>query len=209
MIADYLPELLLALSIQATGILSPGPSVALILGIAASQGRAPALITAVGVGTGSIVLALATVIGITALFAQMAELMTLVRYIGAAYLLWLAWGAFRKALNPPPLKIEAVAGRSARKLALTGFLLQITNPKAILFWLAIASVANIGGAPVEVSALLVLGAFVNSVAGHSLWALVLSAPPIRRGYLGARRPVEAVLGSFFAFAAYKIATERG
>ncbi|MDQ2632147.1 MAG: hypothetical protein M3Y78_00235 [Pseudomonadota bacterium] len=56
-IAEYLPQLLLAWSIQAMGILSPGPSVALILGVATSRGRLPSVVTALGVSCGSIVLA--------------------------------------------------------------------------------------------------------------------------------------------------------
>ena len=43
--ADYLPQLFLAWSIQTMGVLSPGPSVALIIGVATGQGRLPSLVT--------------------------------------------------------------------------------------------------------------------------------------------------------------------
>lgn len=205
---EYLPQLLLAWSIQLTGVLSPGPSVALILGVATAQGRAPAVVTAFGIGCASIVLSLATVIGIAAIFAQMADLMTLVRLIGATYLAWLAYGAFRKAVSPPPLCVTEVPPKSLWRLAGTGFALQMSNPKAIFFWLAIAAAGGIGNAPVAIVALFVLGAFANSVGGHVLWALVLSARPVRRAYLSARRPVEIALGTFFAFAAVRLATTR-
>ncbi len=205
---EYLPQLVLAWSIQLTGVLSPGPSVALILGVATAQGRAPALVTALGIGCASIILSLATVIGIAAIFAQMADLMTIVRLIGAAYLAWLACGAFRKAINPPPLSVMAVAPQSLWRTAGTGFALQLSNPKAIFFWLAVASAGGVGDAPVAIIALFVVGAFVNSFGGHGLWALVLSAPPVRRAYTSARRPVEAALGTFFAFAAFRLATTR-
>ncbi|QHQ36238.1 LysE family translocator [Algicella marina] len=205
---EYLPPLLLAWSIQITGVLSPGPSVARILGIATSQGRGPALVTVLGIGTASIVLSLATVLGMAAIFAQVAELMTIVRFIGAAYLLWLAYGAFRKAITPPTLEIGTPARSSTGRLWLAGFLLQVTNPKAILFWLAIAAIGGVGEAPTPVVAVFITGAFVISVAGHGLWALVFSAAPIRRAYLAARRPVETLLGTFYAFAAFKLATAR-
>ena len=71
------------------GVLSPGPSVMLILGVATSQGRAPSLITAFGVACGSIILSTATVLGLTAVLAEMADVMTLIRFAGAAYLAWL------------------------------------------------------------------------------------------------------------------------
>ncbi|MEM8788953.1 MAG: LysE family translocator [Pseudomonadota bacterium] len=205
----HLPQLLLAWSIQLTGVISPGPSVALILGVAAGQGRGPALITALGIGCASIVLSLATVLGLAALFAQAADLMTLVRFIGAGYLAWLAYGAFRKAMAPPALSAARVAPRSAARLALAGFALQVSNPKAIFFWLAVASVGGVGAAPIPVIALFLLGAFINSTVGHGAWALVLSAGPMRRAYARGRAWIEGSLGVFFAVAALRLATSRG
>jgi threonine/homoserine/homoserine lactone efflux protein len=60
--SEYMPQLLLAWSIQAMGVLSPGPSVMLILGVATGKGRLPAVTTAFGVACGSIVLSSATAI---------------------------------------------------------------------------------------------------------------------------------------------------
>ena len=206
--ADYLPQLLLAWSIQLVGVVSPGPSVALILAVATSRGRLPSVTTAFGVACGSIILATATVIGITALLAQVAELMTVLRFVGAGYLLWLAWRAFARAARPTDLHVADVPHRSLWKMGLAGFLLQVTNPKAILFWLAIASLGGIGGAPWPVILLFIAGSFVNSFIGHAGWALLLSSGPIRRGYARARRGVEAALGGFFAFAAFQLAVAR-
>ena len=206
--ADYLPQLFLAWSIQAVGIASPGPSVALILGVATGQGRAPSLITALGVACGSIVLSLATVIGIAAVLAQVAELMTVIRFAGAAYLTWLAFKAFRKAAHPPALDVEAVRRVSAWRTGLAGFLLQITNPKAIMFWLAIAGIGGVGNAPLPVVVLFVAGAFINSFAGHGAYALLLSSGPVRRVYGRIRCWIEGALGCFFLFASFKLATAK-
>lgn len=208
--SEYLPQILLALSIQTMGVLSPGPSVALILGVATSRGRAPALVTAFGVACGSIVLSTATVLGIAVIFAQVAELMTLVRLVGAAYLLWLAYKSFGKAINPPGLRQAGatLAGSTARTLA-AGFLLQVSNPKAILFWLAIASVGGVGNAPPVVVGLFIVGAFLNSFLGHGAYALLLSSAPVRRAYSAGRRWIEGALGTFFLFAGVKLALSRG
>lgn len=207
--AEYLPQLMLVWSIQYMGVLSPGPSVALILAVATSRGRVPSVTTAFGIACGSIILAGATVIGITAIFAQMAELMTAVRLIGAGYLLWLAWNAFARAVRPAELSAVALPDRSLLRTALAGFFLQVSNPKAILFWLAIAALGGAGDAPWPVMVFFVGSAFVNSFIGHSAWALFLSSGPFRRAYLKARRGVEATLGAFFAFAAFNLATARG
>ena len=207
-LAEYLPLLLLAWSIQAMGILSPGPSVALILGVATSRGRLPSVVTAFGVACGSIVLAVATVVGVTAILAQVAELMTVLRFAGAAYLAWLALKAFRNAASTPKLVVDRIGRESAWRTGLAGFVLQISNPKAIMFWLVIASVGGVGEAPLPVVALFVLVAFLNSFLGHGGYALLLSSGPVRSAYVRARRWIEAGLGCFFLFASVKLATAR-
>ncbi|KZY30557.1 threonine transporter [Roseovarius sp. HI0049] len=205
-LVPYLPGFLAAYAILAVGAASPGPAVAMLLGISTVQGRGPALITCCGIATGSMTINLLTMIGIGLLLSQAAWAMNLLRLIGAAYLLWLAWGAFRKALNPPKVSVEAAVAQSAHALFVKGYLLQVTNPKAIAFWLAIAAIGAANGAPLPVIAAFVAGAFAISFAMHAAWALVLSSRPVRAAYAGGRRWIEAGLGSFFTFAAFKLAT---
>lgn len=208
MIAEYLPALLAAWGIQLMGVASPGPSVALLLGVGTAHGPRAALITSMGIGSASIVLSLATVLGLTVILSQVAEAVTLMRILGAAYLAWLAYGAFKRAITLPPLPDPAATRASAGRMAARGFLLQVSNPKAIFFWVAVASLGGLAGAPAPVVAVFVLGAFLNSTLGHAAWGLVFASPPIRRGYVHARRWVEGALGTFFAFASYKLLTTR-
>jgi threonine/homoserine/homoserine lactone efflux protein len=148
------------------------------------------------------------VLGVTLIFSQAAELMQLVRLVGAAYLFWLAWGAFRKAVNPPSLAIAEQRREHPLRVGLSGFLLQITNPKAIFFWLAIAGVGGVGDAPWPIVALFVVGAFVNSFAGHGGYALLLSSAPVRHAYARWRRWIEGGLGCLFVFVGWRLATDR-
>ncbi len=150
----------------------------------------------------------ATVAGVTAILAQVAELMTVLRFAGAAYLAWLAWKAFRNAASTPKLVVERIGRESAWRTGLAGFLLQISNPKAIMFWLAIASIGGVGDAPLPVVALFVAVAFTNSFLGHAGYALLLSSAPVRGAYMRTRRWIEAGLGCFFLFASFKLATAR-
>ncbi|WP_299961932.1 LysE family translocator [uncultured Roseobacter sp.] len=204
--AEYLPQLMLAWSIQFMGVISPGPGIMLILGSATNQGRLTSIVTAFGIACASIVLSTATVLGLAALMAEMADLMTYVWLIGAGYLTWLAYKAFRiAALNPASL-IKVCSASSAWRSGLTGFALQLSNPKAIFFWLAVASVGGVGNAPISVVLIFITGAFVISFAGHGGYALILSSEPIRRGYFRARRWVESGLACFFLFAGFTLAT---
>lgn len=202
----HLPLFLAAYAILVVAASSPGPAVAFLLGVATSQGRGPALVATTGIAFGSVTLNLLTLAGVGLLIANAAWAMQVLRLIGAAYLLWLAYNAFRKAVHPPHLAAVTVTPRGATKHFTAGYLLQVTNPKAIVFWLAIAAVgATEGGTPIVIAAF-VAGAFAISFACHGAWAVLLSSRPFRHGYQAARRWIEAALGGFFTFAAFKLAT---
>ena len=208
-ILPFLPGFAAAYAILLVAASSPGPAVAMLLGIGLGQGRAPALVAATGIATGSVILNLGTLVGIGVILAEAAWAMSAIRLIGAAYLAWLAYGAFRKAASatPPPVAF-AVAPAPAWRHFAAGFALQVTNPKAIVFWLAINAVGATHGGGWGVITLFVAGAWCISFGCHGAWALLLSSAPIRAAYARARRWIEGALGAFFALFAFKLATER-
>ena len=207
-ILPFLPGFGAAYAILFVAASSPGPAVAMLLGIALTNGRGPALVASLGIAFGSVLLNLGTLIGVGLILSQIAWAMTLLKLAGGAYLLWLAWGSLKKAIRPPEVTPLEVAPMQFGRAFLAGFLLQIMNPKAIVFWLAIAAVgATQGGGPLVIAAF-VAGAFLISFACHGGWALLLSSSPIRAGYAAARRWVDATLGAFFIFAGIKLALSR-
>ncbi|MEO0371843.1 MAG: LysE family translocator [Pseudomonadota bacterium] len=207
-LTPFLPGIIAAYSILLVGASSPGPAVAMLLGISTTQGRGPSLIASLGIAFGSMTINVLTLLGVGLLLSEAAWAMTALRIIGATYLLWLAWGAFSKALNPPMVTAARMDPKPALRLFWQGYLLQVTNPKAIAFWLAIASVGAVIGAGPAVTGLYILGAFTISFAAHGAWSLLLATRLVRAAYAGARRWIETALGVFFIFAAYKIATNR-
>lgn len=205
-LAIYSPGFVAAYSILLVGASSPGPAVAMLIGIATSEGRAPALLASLGIALGSITINILTMLGVGLFLSQVAWGSSAMKVAGSAYLLWLAYGSFRKALHPPHIQLAKVSGKTPLKHVLAGYLLQVTNPKAIAFWLAIASIGATKGAGDGIIVLFVAGAFAISFLCHSAWALALSTNPIRMAYASARRWIEATLGVFFFFAASKLAT---
>lgn len=207
MIAEWLPNLLVGWGVQLLGVLSPGPGVALILTVATSRGRGAALNTCLGIAIGAMILAVIGVLGLAALLADIAWAMTVVKAAGAAFLAWLAWKSFGKMLDPGALP-AATRSPGRRGTVAAGLAMQLTNPKAILYWIAAAAIAGLEAAPGPVIAIFLAGAFVNSFSGHGLWAVALSSRPFLSLYATARRWIEGTLGTFFAFAAFKLATSR-
>ena len=206
MILEWLPNLAIAWAVQLTGVLSPGPGVALILGVATRHGRAPALRACIGIACGAVVLSTATVLGLAVIWAEAAFVMTIVKILGAAYLAWLAYGAFKRAASPPPPPSAAPPIAPGRDIAL-GFAMQMSNPKAIAYWIATVALSEIALAPWPILCLFVCTGFLISFTGHGVWAVALSSGPFRSLYTRARRWVEGTLGALFAFAAFKLATE--
>ncbi|MCR9058607.1 MAG: LysE family translocator [Rhodobacteraceae bacterium] len=202
-----LASLLLALGIFSVGFISIGPNILAIIGTSMERGRASGVKLALGVGIGSGIWAALTVAGLTALIAAYAHAITVLKILGAIYLLWLAYRAFRSAATPE----GNVAVRSAKgnRLFLQGLAIQMTNPKAALHWIAIVGVGLGPNAPLWVGLSLISCCTLMSVLGHLGYAITFSTQPVVDFYRRSRRWIEAGLGVFFSLAAYKLATYRG
>lgn len=203
-ITAYLPGFVAAYSILLVGALSPGPSVAMLIGVASRQGRTPALVATLGIACGSVTINLMTLLGVGLVLSQTVWAMSLLRVVGACYLLFLGFKAFRQAMNPPSLQSVETPKLDLRRHFVSGYLLQVSNPKAIAFWLAIASVGAVEGASSGIILLFVAGSFMISFGCHAAWAVALSSQSIRSGYIKAKRGIEIALGGFFTVAAYKL-----
>ena len=205
-ITSYLPGILAAYAVLLVAASSPGPAVALLIGIATEQGRTPALIATLGISTGSMTINILTMLGVGIVISQAAWAVSILRVVGALYLFYLAYGAFTKAIRPPRLeKVESIHRKNSKHF-LVGYLLQITNPKAISFWIAIASIGAVDDATLPIVIAFIIGAFFISFACHGIWALALSLEGVRRGYFAIRRWIEVTLGCLFTFFAFRLAT---
>ena len=197
-------SLLLAFGIFSLGFISIGPNILAIIGTSMQRGRRHGVQLALGVGIGSGIWATLTVAGLTALVTAYAGMVTLLKIAGAAYLLWLAWKAFRSAATPSAkLTTRAAEGEN---LFRRGLLIQMTNPKAALHWIAIVGIGLGPEAPLWVGVTLVAGTTFMSIAGHLAYALTFSTQPVIAFYQASRRWIETALGLFFTFAAFKLVT---
>lgn len=205
---EYLPGILLAYSAFLLGIASPGPNVLAVIGTSMSAGRPSGIALALGVATGSLSWALLTVLGLSALLATYSAALAMIKIVGGCYLIWLAFKSFRSAASRKDLAVKTLAGntRSPAGYFLRGYLIQMTNPKAALTWIAIVSLGLQEGAPLWVGFVIVLGTFILSILAHTLYALAFSTPAMVRLYGHARRKIQVLLGGFFAFAGARLLT---
>lgn len=209
MLAEYLPSLLVAWGVHALALASPGANVLAVIGTAMNTGRREALAMSAGIVSGSVLLASGTIAGLGTLILTWSQAVLVIKLLGAGYLAWLGYKSLRSAARPSGDPALSALTGSPAKLYRRGLILQISNPKAILAYLAIVTLALGGTAPAPIAALFVIGAATNSALIHTLYALTFSTRPIVALYLRARRGIDAALGGFFCYAALRLALSKG
>jgi threonine/homoserine/homoserine lactone efflux protein len=185
--------------------LTPGPNLMYLISRTLCQGRAAGMVSLAGTTTGFLFYAVAAALGLTAVFVAIPMLYDVVRWAGAAYLLWLAWDAVRPhGAGGLFARRDLPPARSA-VLFRTGMLTSILNPKVALFYLALFPqfVDPSRGSVLAQSLVLALTQLVIVVAGDS--ACVFAATGARRFFAGrpgwGRWSKRALAGVFAALAA--------
>ena len=133
---ELLPALPVFLAFVAAGLalnIVPGADMTFIIASAARGGRRDGIIASLGVGTGALVHILAAVFGLSAILASSQAAFDLIKWIGAAYLLWLAISLIRSNRAPKEAVRPAASGWRLFRAAM---LVNILNPKVALFFLA-------------------------------------------------------------------------
>lgn len=128
------PSLLLFLVAAVVLIVIPGPAVFYVVARSVAQGSVAGLISALGVGLGGLVHVAAAALGVSALVLASATAFTVLKYLGAAYLIYLAVRAFF-ARDEAETSVDA-SPRSMGRVFVDGAVVNILNPKTALFFLA-------------------------------------------------------------------------
>jgi threonine/homoserine/homoserine lactone efflux protein len=115
--------------------LTPGPAVLFVVSQALSLGRRASIGTAVGILGANVLYFALSATGLGALLLASYELFALVRWVGAAYLVWLGVRTFIGRATAP--STAAAHGATERRTWVNGFVLQAANPKALLFFVAL------------------------------------------------------------------------
>jgi threonine/homoserine/homoserine lactone efflux protein len=113
--------------------LSPGPDNLFVIAQSAQHGRSAGFIVTLGLCTGLIGHTLAVALGLAAIVRASAMAFMVLKMAGAVYLLYLAWQAWRAGVSNGQMEVPALVGRA---LYLRGIIMNLTNPKVSLFFLA-------------------------------------------------------------------------
>ena len=172
-------------------VLTPGPVVVATIAKTLSSGWRSAMPLAVGVSIVDVLWPLLAILGLSALVQANAEIMQIMRYVGGAILIWMGWrliAGSKQALNTEP--DPALMRRSAWQSFMAGVLVNLGNPKSIVFFIGI--LPNLFDLTVlttlDIIVILSMSALVPFL-GNLFWALAAHAA---RRFLTSSRAVRRV-----------------
>jgi threonine/homoserine/homoserine lactone efflux protein len=173
-------------------VIIPGPSVLFIVGRALAHGRRAAVTSVAGNTVGAAVVVVAVALGFGAVAAESAEVFTVLKLMGAAYLVYLGIQTIRSR-GSLSAALAAPAGPVDRRLFWQAVVVGVTNPKVLVFFAAVLPqfVDTAAGSPT--TQMLVLGLMFAVIAAtlDSVWGLAagtartwLATSPTRLRYVG-------------------------
>ncbi len=189
--------------------LAPGPDNIFVLTQSALRGKVAGIMVMFGLCTGLIVHTSAVTLGIAIIFQTSAIAFSALKFMGAGYLLYLAWQAFRASSNK--IQMTNNGNINYRKLYCRGIFMNITNPKVSIFFLAfLPQFANPTRGPVSLQIMLLGGLFILSTI------LVFGSIAILSGNLGqwfnrsarTQNALNKIAGTVFLGLALKLATTK-
>lgn len=178
---------------------APGPATLGCAAISMAHGRRAGLGFGLGLGMGLTFWGVLAAVGLGAVLAASAQMLTLLKLVGAGYLFWLAWQSGRSVVATS--KTEAVQTKQGRWVW-KGLLLNLSNPKAVFAWLATLSLGLAPDAGIlAVSIATILCAAIGYLV-YLPWIYGFSHPPIMAVYRRIRRWVDGGIAVLFAAAGF-------
>jgi threonine/homoserine/homoserine lactone efflux protein len=177
---------------------SPGPNMFAVAQAALGQGRRAAMFVVIGINTGMLVWSAGAAIGLGALFAALPMLLTVLKFAGGAYLLYLGYKGLRSAISGEKQTFRAgQTGLSDAAAWRRGFLVIMTNPKAALMWSAVATfLFGMGLTNAQVLAFGPL-AVASGLVIYGTYGLLFSTSVAANAFSRFWRVIEALLGAAF------------
>jgi threonine/homoserine/homoserine lactone efflux protein len=158
---------------------SPGPAFLLVLRNSIALGRRAGILTGLGLGIVAALWTGAALLGLAAVFEVVPWLYAVMKLAAAFYLLYLAWGMWRGATEP----LEVTSQTANRRAFRAGLVVNLSNPKSVLFAGAVIVVIFPAGLSVTDSLLIVTNHLLVEICIYTAMACGLSSAPARAAYL--------------------------
>lgn len=199
---SYLPEFLTIVVAHALAVASPGPDFAIVLRQSLHHGRRTAVWTSIGIGCGLCVHITYSLLGLGLLLKNSAVALATVKWLGAAYLAWIGVQALRAKPRSGDIDLAGTEpAPTARAAWTTGFLVNVLNPKAALFFISLFPLAVSPATPRLIQAGYGAWMTVTTAAWFSFVSVVFAQERVRRSFLRHGHWIDRAMGIvFLAFA---------
>lgn len=204
----YLNEFLTLAVIGFLGAMSPGPDFVIVTQHSLQHGKRQGLYTALGIALGCLVHVTYCVIGIGVIVAKSVLAFNIIKYVGAGYLIYLGC----KALLSPSTEIGTTSSLATKEplssfdAAKRGFLVNILNPKATLFFLSVFSQVIDPQTPRVVQALFGIEFSLISIIWFGSLAWILTHHALKQKLIATQKYLDKVLGGALVLLGLKVAT---
>ncbi len=205
----YLLGLTLVYIVFIGALMSPGPDLLITMRNALGYSARAGVYTAAGIAAALIIHMSYCIAGIGLLISQSILLFNLIKWIGAAYLIYIGVHALRS--KGSDLKAETLTQdlqaktKSDWQAFVNGFVTNVLNPKATMFFLALFSQMIDPDIPLSLMISFCAVCIVTAFLWFSAVSMVMAVPPVRRAYARASKWIDRVFGGFFVALGLKLA----
>jgi RhtB (resistance to homoserine/threonine) family protein len=207
---DFLSTYLIIMTATFVALISPGPDFLITMRNALGVGRASGIATAIGVGAAIATHVAYSAFGIALIISQSVMVFNIIKYLGAAYLIYCGVMALRsKGWDMAAAQAKAKnKDKSLKRSFVEGFVTNVLNPKATLFFLALFTQVLTPDTPMSWQVIYGLSLMVMVAAWFSFVAVVLTHEKIRQKLSSVSIWIDRVTGGLFIALGLKVALSK-
>lgn len=214
---EYFGEFITIALVAFLGAVSPGPDFIMVTKNSLTYNRKIGFFTGIGVGSGTLIHVFYTLVGIGVIVSQSIIAYSMIKYLGAAYLIYLGYKSLRAKKETVDSK-EFTAGGETQNISQIrqirpskafrqGFLCNALNPKATVFFLSVFTQIINPHTPLAIQVLLGIECTVIITLWFAIVALIFSNESLKNKIRGVKHYIERAMGVVLVLLGLKIATE--
>ncbi len=204
---DYALVLISVFAIFIPALILPGPDFVAVVRSSMTRGTRAGLLTTLGVSMGLCLYATLSLLGLSAILAEYQWLTWTVRVLGGSYLIFLGIKLLRA--RPQVIELDQATRPAGKRAIVFGFLVTLTNPKAIVLFASVFATAVTASTPLWLMGLMIGLVTASSLIWYSCVSLFMSSGPVIRRFQRARHWIERAAGVCFIGLGGKVLADAG
>lgn len=204
---DYALVLISVFAVFIPALILPGPDFVAVVRSSMTRGTRSGLLTTLGVSMGLCLYATLSLLGLSAILVEYQWLTWVVRVLGGSYLIFLGIKLLRA--RPQVIELDQATRPAGARAILFGFLVTLTNPKAIVLFASVFATSVTASTPLWLMVLMIALVTASSLTWYSCVSLFMSSGPVIRRFQRARHWIERAAGVCFIGLGGKVLADAG